>query len=167
MAGASFRAGQGGRGCETGVADSGSTDDRVRVLPPNRTVAPDDPGQARIAEHAHLRSMVEYQRLYPSLDDPPCSGASSEADRLVQPPQSPGRRHEPADFTWFGGAVLNACVNCVDRHAIGSPGGRHHLGGESREYRDTYRELRRTWRVWNVLLALGVGRGDRSASTCR
>jgi acetyl-CoA synthetase len=72
---------------------------------------------------------------------------------------------EEVDFSWFAQGRLNACYNCVDRHAQAQP---HKLalrwvGNEPGERRDvSYRELKhQVARVANVLRAFGVVRGDR------
>ena len=73
----------------------------------------------------------------------------------------------PPHARWFTGGQLNACVNCVDRHARGArrnkaaivwegePGDRRTL-----TYWDLYVEV---GRFANVLKSLGVARGDRVA----
>ncbi len=50
----------------------------------------------------------------------------------------------PPFWKWFAGGKLNACYNCVDRHAEADPGqGRHHLGGRARGRRAGADQLRR------------------------
>ena len=66
---------------------------------------------------------------------------------------------------------MNACYNCVDRHLAtrGDKTAIFWAGDEPGEYRTvTYRELKhKVCRIANVLLAHGVTKGDRVASTCR
>jgi acetyl-CoA synthetase len=66
---------------------------------------------------------------------------------------------------WFVGGKLNACYNCVDRHAEGPRADKVAIlwEGEPGEVRKiTYRELKdEVSRVANALKALGIGKGDR------
>jgi len=66
---------------------------------------------------------------------------------------------------WFIGGKLNACHNCVDRHANGARADKVALlfEGEPGDIRKiTYRELKdEVSRTANALKALGVGKGDR------
>jgi acetyl-CoA synthetase len=74
---------------------------------------------------------------------------------------------DPPHATWFADGTLNACVNCVDRHARGprrnkaaiiwegEPGDRRTL-----TYFDLFRQVSQ---FANVLKSLGVKRGDRVA----
>ncbi|HEY5059939.1 MAG TPA: acetate--CoA ligase [Gemmatimonadaceae bacterium] len=74
---------------------------------------------------------------------------------------------KPPHATWFNGGKLNVSVNCVDRHVRtarrnkaaliweGEPGDRRTL-----TYWDLYVDVQK---FANVLLKLGVGRGDRVA----
>jgi acetyl-CoA synthetase len=68
---------------------------------------------------------------------------------------------------WFVGGKLNACVNCVDRHATGPRRDKPALIWEGEPgdrkvwtYADMQREVNK---LGNVLRSLGVGRGDRVA----
>ena len=129
---------------------------------------PANPVKKEIAEHAHIGSLEEYQRLYrESLDDPRVFWRK-QADRLTwfHPPHSvmEGGFNE-VDFSWYEGGRLNACFNCVDRHlavnadktailwAADEPGEYRHIS-----YRELHREV---GRVANVLRDSGVQRGDR------
>ncbi len=79
--------------------------------------------------------------------------------------QPPRAGSQPPWVEWFGGGKLNAAENCVDRHAHswrrnkaaiiweGEPGDVRVL-----TYDDLYRQIQR---FANVLLALGVRKGDR------
>ena len=71
---------------------------------------------------------------------------------------------EPPHAKWFFGGRLNACHNCVDRHAARDPHRRAIVfEGEPGDVRTiTYGELRdEVSRLANALKALGVGKGDR------
>jgi acetyl-CoA synthetase len=72
---------------------------------------------------------------------------------------------EPPNALWFCGGRINACYNCVDRHALGPNANKVAIfwEGEPGDERTlTYRELyRQVTRFANVLKGLGVQRGDR------
>jgi acetyl-CoA synthetase len=72
---------------------------------------------------------------------------------------------EPPFAKWFLGGKINACYNCVDRHAFGSRANKVALlfEGEPGEVRKiTYRELlAEVCKTANALKELGVGKGDR------
>ncbi len=71
----------------------------------------------------------------------------------------------PPWVTWFAGGVLNASVNCFDRHVEVGGGDKvaYHWEGEPGDTRTiTYRELLEdVCRLANALRSLGVGKGDR------
>ena len=73
---------------------------------------------------------------------------------------------DPPFATWFGGGVINAAYNCLDRQ-IEKRGSKAALiwegePGDTRRY--TYRELHdEVARFANALKGLGVGKGDRVA----
>ncbi len=73
----------------------------------------------------------------------------------------------PPFYKWFADGVLNASVNCVDRHVDAGNGDRvaFHWEGEPGEtVAVTYADLRdRVGRLTNGLRARGVGKGDRVA----
>jgi acetyl-CoA synthetase len=112
--------------------------------------------------------MSEYQRLYrESLEDPDGFWRrQSELLTWFHPPQNIlDVDMEEADFSWFGGGMLNACFNAVDRH-LGPRGDKPAIiwaRDEPGDYQSiTYRELKhQVARLANVLLAHGVRRGDR------
>jgi acetyl-CoA synthetase len=66
---------------------------------------------------------------------------------------------------WFVGGQINACYNCVDRHAIGARRDKVAIvfEGEPGDVRKiTFGELQQeVSRIANGLKALGVGKGDR------
>jgi propionyl-CoA synthetase len=67
---------------------------------------------------------------------------------------------------WFGGATLNTCFNCVDRHVLAGRGEQAALIWDSamtgRVETFTYSQLQsRTAKMAGALAALGVQRGDR------
>lgn len=71
----------------------------------------------------------------------------------------------PPDAKWFLGGKLNACANCVDRHARGARADKVALlwEGEPGDVRSiTYRELLgEVSRTANALKELGIRKGDR------
>lgn len=78
--------------------------------------------------------------------------------------------HTAVDFKapygkWFLGGKLNACYNCVDRHALGARADKPAIvfegePGDSRTI--TFREMKdEVSRIANALKALGVQKGDR------
>src|SRR6187200_2309661 len=73
----------------------------------------------------------------------------------------------PPHARWFGDGRLNACVNCVDRHARGARRNKAAIiwegePGDQRTltYYDLYREVSQ---CANVLKSLGITKGDRVA----
>ncbi|MEZ0324288.1 MAG: acetate--CoA ligase [Fimbriimonas sp.] len=72
---------------------------------------------------------------------------------------------EAPDAKWFLGGKLNACYNCVDRHALGDRKNKRAIvwEGEPGDVRTiTYAELKdEVSRVANGLKELGVRKGDR------
>ena len=74
---------------------------------------------------------------------------------------------QPPDAKWFVGGKINASVNCVDRHALGSRRDKRAIvwEGEPGDQKTlTYGELHvEVQKCANVLKQLGVGHGDRVA----
>lgn len=126
------------------------------------------PVKPHIAKRAHINSLEEYQRLYRlSLDNPEWFWAEQAKDVSWYHPwqQVFNADYEEVDFSWFSGGRLNASFNCIDRHldsrgdqtaiiwAQDEPGAYTHI---------TYSQLKHhVCRVANVLLSLGVRKGDR------
>ena len=121
-----------------------------------------------IREHAAIRSMAEYERLYARSLEDPAGFWAEQAEQISwfhKWSSVLDADHDEIDFAWFSGGRLNACYNCVDRHletkgeqtaiiwAADEPGVYRHI---------TYRELKHNvCRAANVLLAHGVTKGDR------
>ncbi|NIM00092.1 MAG: acetate--CoA ligase [Acidobacteria bacterium] len=74
---------------------------------------------------------------------------------------------EGPDMRWFVGGKINACVNCVDRHAAGERAHKTALiweGEPGEEVRWTYAELaKQVNKFGSALRTLGLGKGDRVA----
>ncbi len=121
-------------------------------------------------QHTSIRSMADFARLYrESLDDADRFWRR-QADLLswFYPPQNIlDVDMQEVDFSWFGGGILNACFNCVDRHmtSAGDKTAIIWVADEPGEYQHiSYRHLKhQVARLANVLLAHGVRRGDRVA----
>jgi acetyl-CoA synthetase len=126
------------------------------------------PVKPHIAERAHIASMAEYERLYRWSIEDPAGFWAEQAGRLhwFHPPETTfSADMDGAEFSWFTGGQLNACVNCVDRH-LATRGDKAALiwaADEPGNYRRiSYRELAdEVGRMANVLLAHGVRTGDR------
>jgi acetyl-CoA synthetase len=126
------------------------------------------PVKPHIAQHAHLNSLEEYERLYRlSLDSPEWFwGEQAKAITWYHPWQRVfDADYEEVDFAWFSGGRLNASFNCVDRHLefLGDRTAIIWAKDEPGEYQSiSYRELKHhVCRVANVLLHHGVRKGDR------
>ncbi|WBU62687.1 acetate--CoA ligase [Paracoccus aerodenitrificans] len=113
----------------------------------------------------------DYQRLYDESISDPEAFWGREGKRLDW--IEPYTKVKNTDFTfgdvsikWFEDGVLNACVNCVDRH-LAKRGNKTAIifepdDPEAGAQNITYRELSdKVNRMANVLLSQGVMRGDR------
>jgi len=128
-------------------------DERRRFDPP-----PEFRQQARARDHA----------VYEAAAADPVGFWSAFARELRwNRPWSAALEGEGPGARWFVGGQINACVNCVDRHAEGPAAARPALiwegePGDRRTwtYADLHREVNR---LGNALRGLGVRRGDRVA----
>ncbi|MFC0267744.1 acetate--CoA ligase [Kushneria aurantia] len=114
-------------------------------------------------------SEQDYRERYRRSIESPEAFWREEAQQLqwMQPPQQVlkgrfGENH--SHISWFEDGVLNACVNCVDRH-LDTRGDKPAIVWEgddpSHQRTLTYRQLHdRVGRFANMLRSLGVGRGD-------
>jgi acetyl-CoA synthetase len=114
---------------------------------------------------------ADYRRLHAeSLRDPDAfwGGVARRIDWISPPSRVREASFDPADFhiRWFADGVLNASVNCLDRHLAGR-GDKTALVFERDDpqlpaERISYRDLHaRVCRLGNALRNLGVGKGDR------
>jgi acetyl-CoA synthetase len=126
------------------------------------------PVKPQISAKSHVKSLEQYQEMYRRSIEEPEAFWREQAEILdwlhpfrfvmdVDP--------EEVDFSWFSGGRLNACYNCVDRHLADKPEKTAIIwaGDEPGEYRYiSYREVKHNVaRIANVLLSLGVRKGDR------
>ena len=116
-------------------------------------------------------SLAEYERRYAeSLRDPDAfwGGVARRLDWIRAPAQVKDTSFDGGDFhiRWFADGVLNASVECLDRH-LAARGDKAALLFEHDDpalppETVTYRELHaRTCRLANALRNLGVRKGDR------
>ena len=84
-------------------------------------------------EHSRIGSMPAYERLYRESLENTDEFWRRQAGILTwfHPPQNIlDVDMEEADFSWFGGGILNASFNCVDRH-LSTIGDKTGTGGSS------------------------------------
>ena len=121
-----------------------------------------------IAAHAHIDA-ARYQQMYKQSVDDPDGFWAEQAEKFVS-------WYKPWDkvlewdynegkISWFEGAELNVCYNCVDRH-LESRGDQTAIIWEGddpgEDKKISYRELHsEVCRLANVLKARGVEKGDR------
>mmetsp|Transcript_4111 Transcript_4111/g.4024 ORF Transcript_4111/g.4024 Transcript_4111/m.4024 type:complete len:680 (+) Transcript_4111:2075-4114(+) len=125
----------------------------------------------RQPRQGHVSSLEQYQELYDkSIKDPETffGDFGKELlhwDRDFEKVKSGSLVH--GDAAWFIGGQLNACYNCVDRHAFATPN-KPAIIYEADEEKDskilTYSELlREVCQVAGVLQSWGVKKGDTVA----
>ncbi len=126
------------------------------------------PVKPEISANARIRSLDEYHEIYRRSLDQPEAFWLEQAEILdwFSPPRAAGQWDFAAvDCSWYPGGKLNACYNCVDRHAASQPDKTAIIwaADEPGEYRKiSYREVQRAVsRMANVLLANGIRKGDR------
>ncbi len=124
------------------------------------------PPPADFAAQAHIGSMADYEQLCQRAQQDPEGFWSEQAQSLVWfAPWQQVLDWQLPHARWFVGGKLNACYNCVDRHAQsdrknkaaiiweGEPGDVRVL-----RYQDLAREVKQ---FANVLKQLGIVAGDR------
>jgi len=118
---------------------------------------------------ADINSMDMYQSLYKqSIEQPETFWAENARKYLTWEKEwTSVLRYDfhKAEIEWFGGGVLNACANCLDRH-IDSIGNKvaYYWEGDNPEESETvtYQQLyEQVNRVAAVLKSRGVSKGDR------
>jgi acetyl-CoA synthetase len=130
------------------------------LLQEDRTFPPSESFRAQ----ANARDESVYER---AARDPEFFWASFASELDWFTPWTKVLDWQPPHAKWFLGGTLNASVNCVDRHALGSRRDKTAIiwEGEPGEQRTlTYFELlQQVSKFANVLRSLGVSRGDRVA----
>ena len=123
----------------------------------------------RIKNNAYVGSVEKYNEIYDySIKDPEGFWAE-QAERITwfkKWNKVWNWDFSKADISWYEGAELNACYNCVDRHVDNGYGNETALiweGNDSSEskrlsYNDILSEVQL---AANSLKSLGVGKGDR------
>jgi len=121
-----------------------------------------------VSAKAHVKSLEQYQEMYRrSIAEPDAfwREQSEIVDWFYKPRNVMDADLDEVDFSWFSGGRLNACYNCVDRHLTdkGEKTAIIWAGDEPGDYRYiSYRDVKHNVaRVANVLLSLGVRKGDR------
>ncbi|HET9987504.1 MAG TPA: acetate--CoA ligase, partial [Kofleriaceae bacterium] len=123
------------------------------------------PPPASFSQHAHVKSMAEYEALYQRAHANPEAFWAEVAGELTW-----GKHWTRVldwklpDAKWFVGGELNASVSCLDRHAQGARKNKAALmfEGEPGDTRVlTYGQLHReVCKAANALTALGIRKGD-------
>ena len=124
------------------------------------------PEAAKAGTHCDLAG---YEAMYAQSVDAPDAFWQAQVGRLdwVKPPTAMGNwSFDPVDIKWFEDGVLNASVQCLDRH-LASRGDQIAIiweadGIDTPSRTLTYRELHaEVCRMANVLKDMGAGKGDR------
>ncbi|MEL6546425.1 MAG: acetate--CoA ligase, partial [Myxococcota bacterium] len=121
-------------------------------------------------KNPHVEDRARYDAIYSeSVNEPErfWQEQSEHLDWFHKPHRVMDFDFDAVDFSWFAGGRLNACHNCVDRHAARTPDRTAIVWAkdEPGEYeRISYRELKhQVAKFANVLKAHGVRKGDRVA----
>ena len=121
------------------------------------------------SQKAHIGSLKEYQKIYDHSINNPEEFWSEQAERITwfkKWDQVWNWNFKKADISWYNGAQLNACYNCVDRHVENGYGNETALiweGNDPSENKTlTYNNLLKEVQLAaNSLKNLGVRKGDR------
>ncbi|SVC23329.1 uncharacterized protein METZ01_LOCUS276183, partial [marine metagenome] len=121
------------------------------------------------SEKAHVSSLKEYQEIYDYSISNPKEFWAEQAERITwfkKWDQVWNWDFKEADISWYNGAQLNACYNCVDRHVENGYGNETALiweGNDPSENKTlTYNDLLKEVQLAaNSLKNLGVEKGDR------
>ena len=145
---------------EDAVADEKPTDGFDALLTEDRTFDPPE----EFARNANMND----PDIYAKADaDPEAFWAGIAGELEWSRPWDTILDWQPPDAKWFIGGKINASVNCVDRHALGSRRDKRAIvwEGEPGDQKTlTYGELHaEVQKCANVLKRLGVGHGDRVA----
>jgi acetyl-CoA synthetase len=118
-------------------------------------------------EHAHLKSMAEYNKIYKqSIEDPEKYWgklAESELDWFKK--WNKVLSWDPPFAKWFEGGKINVTYNCLDRHVKTWRKNKAAIIWESEHGQSrvlTYQQLHReVCKFANVLIHHGIKKGDR------
>ena len=120
-------------------------------------------------KNAHIGSIEDYKKLYEHSINNPEDFWAEQAERITwfkKWDKIWEWDFNKANITWFEGAKLNACYNCVDRHVDAGYGAKTALIWEGNNPDETrnynYKELlEKVQLTGNALKNLGVEKGDR------
>ncbi len=131
------------------------------------------PPSSALSARAHIKSFAEYEKMYrQSIDDPKAFwlGQAEELQWVRKPTKTLefvwDTKKRQIQHTWFADGVLNASVNCLDRH-LGTPREKKTAilwqgEADGDVVRLTYKELHGlVCRLANVMKSKGVKKGDR------
>lgn len=116
---------------------------------------------------AFISSQEQYEKMWHFAKDDPEKFWSEQARTLLtwEKPFTKVLEWTPPVASWFGDGLINASVNCVDRHAQGARRDKTAIiwEGEPGDQKSlTYRELSiEVNKAANVLKSLGIQKGDR------
>ena len=124
---------------------------------------------SKTRKNAHIGSIEDYKKLYEHSINNPEDFWAEQAERITwfkKWDKIWEWDFNKANITWFEGAKLNACYNCVDRHVDAGYGAKTALIWEGNNPDETrnynYNELlEKVQLTANALKNLGVGKGDR------
>ncbi len=124
---------------------------------------------SKTRKNAHIGSIEDYKKLYEHSINNPEDFWAEQAERITwfkKWDKIWEWDFNKANITWFEGAKLNACYNCVDRHVDAGYGAKTALIWEGNNPDETrnynYKELlEKVQLTANALKNLGVGKGDR------
>ena len=124
---------------------------------------------SKTRKNAHIGSIEDYKKLYEHSINNPEDFWAEQAERITwfkKWDKIWEWDFNKANITWFEGAKLNACYNCVDRHVDAGYGAKTALIWEGNNPDETrnynYNELlEKVQLTANALKKLGVGKGDR------
>ena len=124
---------------------------------------------SKTRKNAHIGSIEDYKKLYEHSINNPEDFWAEQAERITwfkKWDKIWEWDFNKANITWFEGAKLNACYNCVDRHVDAGYGAKTALIWEGNNPDETrnynYKELlEKVQLTGNALKNLGVEKGDR------
>ena len=124
---------------------------------------------SKTRKNAHIGSIEDYKKLYEHSINNPEDFWAEQAERITwfkKWDKIWEWDFNKANITWFEGAKLNACYNCVDRHVDAGYGAKTALIWEGNNPDETrnynYNELlEKVQLTANALKNLGVEKGDR------